>query len=84
MPDRNPRPSPYIGPRAYQTGEILYGRDYELRQLRDTLIAERLVLLFSPSGAGKTSLIQAGLIPCLAERNYHIWPVVRLTLAPEA
>ena len=45
------RTNPYIGPRAFQTGEILYGRDREVEELLDLLIAERIVLLHSPSGA---------------------------------
>ena len=65
MPENSARPNPYVGPRAFQTGEKLYGRDHELRDLLDLLIAERIVLLYSPSGAGKSSLIQAGLIPHL-------------------
>ena len=65
MTSSQPRPNPYVGPRAFQTGEKLYGRDREVRELLDLLIAERIVLLFSPSGAGKSSLIQAGLAPLL-------------------
>ncbi len=53
--------NPYIGPRAFQDGETLYGRDREVSKLLNLLIAERIMLL-SPSGAGKTSLIQAALI----------------------
>ena len=46
------RPNPYVGPRAFQRGETLYGRDLEVVQLLDLLIAERIVVLHSPSGAG--------------------------------
>jgi hypothetical protein len=41
-------PNPYVGPRPFQAGEILYGREWELLQLRDLLIAKRIVLLHSP------------------------------------
>jgi len=78
MTDTNPRPNPYVGPRAFQTGERLYGRDAELRELLDLLIAERIVLLHSPSGAGKSSLVQAGLIPLLADEGFEVLPLVRL------
>jgi hypothetical protein len=82
MTTQNSRPNPYVGPRAFQTGEALYGRDRELRQLLDLLIAERIVLLHSPSGAGKTSLIRAGLFPRLVEQGFTILPVIRINQEP--
>jgi len=84
MESLNPRPNPYVGPRAFQTGEKLYGRDREARELLDLLIAERIVLLHSPSGAGKSSLVQAGLIPRLNEDGFNILPVVRVNQEPPA
>ena len=75
-------PNPYVGPRAFKTGEKIYGRDAELRDLLDLLIAERIVLLYSPSGAGKTSLIQAGLIPSLEDEKFHLLPTARVNLQP--
>jgi WD40 repeat protein len=68
------RHNPYIGPRAYRVGEPLFGRDHEVQKLLDLLIAERIVLLYSPSGAGKTSLIQAGLIPRLRQEDFLVLP----------
>ena len=70
MEIRNPRPNPYVGPRAFETGEQLYGREREARELLLFLISQRIVLLHSPSGAGKTSLVQAGLIPACAKRVF--------------
>lgn len=85
MPDdAASRPAPYVGPRAFTTGERLYGRDRELTKLLHLLIAERIVLLYSPSGAGKTSLIQAGLVPRLREEEFAVLPVVRISLDPPA
>lgn len=78
------RPNPYVGPRAFEKGETLYGRNREIRQLKALLVAERIVLLHSPSGAGKTSLIQAGLLPILLEENFSVLPVIRVNLEPPA
>ncbi len=76
------RPNPYVGPRAFQYGETLYGRDRKVLELLDLLIAERVVLLYSPSGAGKTSLIQTALIPELERKGFHVLPVMRAGLKP--
>ncbi len=57
--------NPYPGPRALQYGQSIFGRDDELAQLRRILFAHRIVLLYSPSGAGKSSLLEAGLRPLL-------------------
>jgi Novel STAND NTPase 1 len=62
--------NPYVGPRAFRVGEKLPAREREQRELTDLLIAERIVLLHSPAGAGKTSLIQAGVVPLL--QNKHV------------
>jgi WD40 repeat protein len=77
-----PRTNPYVGPRAFVTGEPLYGRDRELYPLLHLLIADRIVLLYSPSGAGKTSLIQAGLVPLLLGEQFRVLPIVRVNLEP--
>lgn len=75
--------NPYVGPRSFKTGEKMYGRDRELRDLLNLLIAERIVLLYSPSGAGKSSLIQAGLIEQLRQEGFKPLPVMRVSLQPE-
>lgn len=72
--------NPYVGPRSFQTGEVLYGRTRELNDLLGLLIAERIVLLHSPSGAGKTSLVQAALIPSLQAREFYVRPLMRVSM----
>ena len=72
----NPRPNPYPGPRSFQRGEQLYGRERETAELLDLLIAERIVLFASPSGAGKTSLVQAALIPVLEDEGFLVLPTM--------
>ena len=70
---------PFVGPRSFQPGEQLYGREREARQLLDLIIAERIVLLYSPSGAGKSSLIQAVLISSLTREGFQVRPIMRVT-----
>lgn len=74
--------NPYVGPRALREAEPIFGRDRELLDLRDLLIAERVVLLYSPWGAGKTSLIQAGLIPELEKEEFDVLPILRVGSEP--
>lgn len=70
--------NPYVGPRSHRRGEHLNGRDREIAELRDVLIAERIVLLYSPSGAGKSSLLEAGLRPELERLDFAVLPTVRV------
>jgi hypothetical protein len=62
--------NPYVGPRPFRTGEDLPNRQEAARELADLVIAERVVLLHAPSGAGKTSLIQAAVVPMLERDGF--------------
>jgi hypothetical protein len=78
------RVNPYVGPRAFQQGEKLHGRRREIDDLVDRLIGRGITLLYAPSGAGKTSLIQAGLIPRLRkEADIEVLPVIRVGRIPQ-
>ena len=74
-------PNPYVGPRPFVLGERLYGREREIRDLYYLLNSERIVLLHSPSGAGKSSLIQAGLILRL-QKSFDVWGPTRVNQEP--
>jgi hypothetical protein len=63
---------PYVGPRPFRRGELFFGREREAVGLTNALISGRVVLLHSPSGAGKTSLIQAAIAPTMARRGFQI------------
>ena len=72
--------NPYIGPRPYERQEFhnFYGRDKEARDLLSLILANRLVLFYAQSGAGKTSLLNAQIIPGLEEHGYDVLPIVRV------
>lgn len=57
----------YMGPRPFPDGmgSRFFGRERELAQLLDLIRDRPGVLLISPSGAGKSSLLAAGLGPAL-------------------
>jgi tetratricopeptide (TPR) repeat protein len=73
--------TPYIGPRFFEKEDknLFFGRDYETRELCSRIIAHSVVLCYAQSGAGKTSLINAGVIPRLEEEGFDILPVARVS-----
>ena len=81
---KKPGPNPYVGPRPLKLGEPLFGRDAEVRSLFHLLNAERIVLLYSPSGGGKSSLVEAGLRPILKREGFDVWPTIRVNAEPLA
>jgi hypothetical protein len=64
--------SPYVGPRPFRENEPFFGREREAKNLVNTLLSGKVVLLHSPSGAGKTSLIQAAIVPAFEEREFQV------------
>jgi WD40 repeat protein len=72
--------NPFPGPVPFRDGEPIFGRDREIAELVDRLVADRLVLLYSPSGAGKSSMLNAGVLPKMREREFHIRKTIRVGL----
>jgi predicted GTPase len=73
--------NPYVGPRPFKTSESrrFFGRELEARELIALVSSERLVLFYAQSGAGKSSLINARVLPAMAERGFAILPVGRVS-----
>jgi WD domain, G-beta repeat len=59
--------NPYPGLRPFDTGEahLFFGRDQQVLDLLERLARNRFVAVVGLSGAGKSSLVRAGLIPAL-------------------
>jgi hypothetical protein len=75
---------PFVGPRPFRQDDRnrFHGRERESRELLSLVIANRLVLLYAASGAGKTSLLSAGLIPALEqEETFDVLGPVRIGTA---
>jgi len=70
------RQNPYIGPRPFADNErerrFFFGRDRESADLFSLVISDRIVLFYAPSGAGKSSLINARLLPALRAEGFDI------------
>jgi hypothetical protein len=73
--------NPYVGPRTFtrQESDRFFGREHEARELLSLIISERLVLFYAQSGAGKSSLINARLIPQLREAELAVLPIGRVS-----
>jgi tetratricopeptide (TPR) repeat protein len=63
---------PYPGPRPFKREEKdrFFGRETEARELLSLVTAHQTLLLYAQSGAGKSSVINAGLIPLLLEEEF--------------
>jgi hypothetical protein len=72
---------PFVGPRPFGRDEkdLFFGRDREARDLCSLVVAHPIVLLYAASGAGKSSLLNAGLIPLLEARGYEVLPSARVS-----
>jgi hypothetical protein len=70
LPSAEVLQNPYVGPRAFEPDEreYFYGRDDEIAILEGLVMTRRASLFFAQSGAGKSSLLRAGLIPELSRQ----------------
>ncbi len=64
--------TPYKGPRSYQPedADFFFGRGSDSRRLLSLILSSRVTLLHAPSGAGKTSLLNARIIPSLTSEGW--------------
>jgi len=71
---------PYVGPKPFGTEDAdrFFGRDRESQELAAMVQAHPIVVLYSQSGAGKTSLLNARLVPILEARGAIVHSGVRV------
>ncbi|MCZ8026033.1 MAG: hypothetical protein O9332_11605, partial [Microcystis sp. LE19-10.1B] len=76
--------SPYLGLRKFEVDDKdrFFGRDNWIIELTDYLKQKNVLLLLGASGSGKSSLVQAGLIPKLKD-NLGANKLVNLTFVPD-
>jgi WD40 repeat protein len=76
---------PWLGLRAYTsaTQAYFFGRDAQIRELYERVQLNPLTVLYGRSGLGKTSLLQAGLLPRLTVEGRGA-VLVRLNIADDA
>ncbi len=61
----------YKGVKPYleEDKHLFYGRNLEIEQVFKLIYLEKFVVIYSKPGVGKTSIINAGLIPCIKQKN---------------
>ena len=71
-------PEPYVGPRPFETRDkhLFFGREREAHEISSLVFANKFFVLYAASGAGKTSLVNAGVLP-LVENQLEVLPIAR-------
>ncbi len=74
---------PGTKPFAKEEKDVFFGRDTDIEKLLEIVHFEPLVLLYSKSGLGKSSLINAGVIPQLETGENNQIFTIRFTRASD-
>lgn len=72
--ENNVRKNPWLGLESYREGEVIYGRDDDIRDLSQSVLNDTETLLYGKSGIGKSSILNAGILP--AARRAGFLPVI--------
>ncbi|MCH5597323.1 nSTAND1 domain-containing NTPase [Niabella ginsengisoli] len=62
---------PGVRPFTRQEKNIFFGREQDAQKLYDLLLIEKMVVLFAKSGRGKSSLINAAIVPLLDNETFN-------------
>lgn len=69
--------NPWLGLESYQENQIIYGRNEEIEDLSLRVLNDIDTLVYGKSGIGKTSIINAGVLP-IVRKNGFVPIVLRL------
>lgn len=72
---------PYLGLSAFreQDAALFFGRDSFVQDVHEKTLKHPLVAVVGPSGSGKSSVVQAGLLPRLRESKKPLWAAAIFT-----
>ncbi len=68
---------PGVKPFSADEQNIFFGRENDIKKLYELIDLEKLVLLYGKSGLGKSSLINAGIIPKLQNEGHFVPVIIR-------
>ena len=66
--------NPWLGLESYQENQIIYGRNKEIEELSQCVLNNNETVLYGKSGIGKSSIINAGILPIVRAQGY--FPIV--------
>lgn len=72
---------PYPGTRPFQQADrdLFFGRAHEAAALADLWRSNRLTIAYGPAASGKTSLLQAGVLPLITDKRFDVLPSGRIS-----
>jgi hypothetical protein len=74
--------SPFVGPRPFnrdlEDQKLFFGRICESEKIISLIYSHKLVLVYAQSGAGKTSIFTANIIPALEQKGLQVLPIIRV------
>jgi tetratricopeptide (TPR) repeat protein len=78
---------PFIGPRPFsqdpEDQKLFFGRNYESEKIISLIYSHKLVLVYAQSGAGKTSLFNAQIVPELEKKGLQVLPIARVGIGSD-
>ena len=76
--------NPFPGLRPFSVGDRknFFGRKEQVKDVVNKIYNERFIAITGPSGSGKSSLVNAGIIPCISEGPNNdgksLWQIISL------
>jgi len=66
---------PYVGPRPFGPADkdIFFGREIEIEDIVSLILAHKILIIYAQSGVGKTSVLNAGVIPRLEQEHSTVY-----------
>jgi conflict system STAND superfamily ATPase len=80
----DPAEPPYLGPQPFppEKAEYFFGREDAARTLCEKITANHCVLVYAPSGAGKSSLLETRVRQLLEEAGFQVLRKARVNYLP--
>jgi YVTN family beta-propeller protein len=78
--------NPFVGPRPFGRNPedqlLFFGRTYETEEILTLILSHQLILIYAQSGTGKTSILNANVIPELEKEGFKVLPTARVGISP--